>query len=278
MQNELSDISKQTVRDAAAELQNASQRESNLAQQLENSDAQTMDSKAVQAQQLKALAQNAENLAASVLNKAQTPIQRINQQELRKDVAAVSNALVNAARQAQSADPNASQKSLQEKTDQLVKEVQKAQQQLGAMNPNLNQLVDQNNFKEDKQRQAQLTEAQSSQSLMRDDQIRQTKDMSRRREQLANQLAKESENRDKELQQKNNERNKTLEALQKRTQDCRHRWIRKPEKLSKRCSEPTPQNNLLKLLRRSPTTPSNRSSGPNKPNVRTWTLLIRWPL
>jgi DNA repair exonuclease SbcCD ATPase subunit len=52
MQNELSDISKQTVRDAAAELQNASQRESNLAQQLENSDSQTMDSKAVQAQQL----------------------------------------------------------------------------------------------------------------------------------------------------------------------------------------------------------------------------------
>ncbi|MFN6401468.1 MAG: hypothetical protein ACK449_16380 [Planctomycetota bacterium] len=220
MQNELSDISKQTVRDAAAELQNASQRESNLAQQLENSDSQTMDSKAVQAQQLKALAQNAENLAASVLNKAQTPIQRINQQELRKDVAAVSNALLNAARQAQSADPNASQKSLQEKTDQLVKEVQKAQQQLGAMNPNLNQLVDQNNFKEDKQRQAQLTEAQSSQSLMRDDQIRQTKDMSRRREQLANQLAKESENRDKELQQKNNERNKTLEALQKKPEDA----------------------------------------------------------
>jgi hypothetical protein len=219
MKDELSDISKENVRDAAAELQNASQRESNLAQQLENSDTQTMDAKAVQAQQLKALAQNAESLAANFLNKAQTPIQRINQQELRKDVSQVTESLLAAARQAQSADPNASQKSIQEKTDQLMKEVQKAQQQLGAMNPNLNQLVDQNNFKEDKQRQAQLTEAQSSQSLMRDQQIRQAKDMATRREQVAGQLAKESENRDRELQQKNTERAKTMEALQKKPDD-----------------------------------------------------------
>lgn len=219
MQKELSEISKETVQDAAAELQNAAQREANLAQQLENSDTQTMDAKAVQSQQLKALAQNAENLAANVLNKAQTPIQRINQQELRKDVAAISESLLAAARQAQSADPNASQKSLQEKTDQLMKEVQKAQQQLGDLNPNLNQLVDQNNFKEDKQRQAQLTEAQSSQSLMRDHQIRQTKDMSRRREQVANQLAKEAENRNNELQKRTEERAKSMEALSKKPED-----------------------------------------------------------
>ena len=220
MQKELSDISKENVRDAAAELKNAAQKESNLGQQLENSDTQTMDAKSLQAQQLKTLAQNTETLAANVLNKAQTPIQRINQQELNKEVAAITNSLLSAARQAQNADPNASQKSLQEKTDQLAKEVQKAQQQLGAMNPNLNQLVDQNNFKEDAQRQKQLTEAQSSQSLMRDQQIRQTKDLARRREQVANQLTKESENRDRELQQKNTERAKAMEALQKKQDDA----------------------------------------------------------
>jgi hypothetical protein len=220
MQKELSDISKENVRDAAAELKNAAQKESNLGQQLENSDTQTMDAKSLQAQQLKTLAQNAETLAANVLNKAQTPIQRINQQELNKEVAAITNSLLSAARQAQNADSNASQKSLQEKTDQLAKEVQKAQQQLGAMNPNLNQLVDQNNFKEDAQRQKQLTEAQSSQSLMRDQQIRQTKDLARRREQVANQLTKESENRDRELQQKNTERAKAMEALQKKQDDA----------------------------------------------------------
>ncbi|MCY3004901.1 MAG: hypothetical protein NTV29_02870 [Planctomycetota bacterium] len=220
MQKELSEISKDNVSDAAAELRNAAQRESTLAQQLENSDVQTMDAKAVQAQQLKALAQNAESLAANVLNKAQTPIQRINQKELQKNVAAVSESLLAAARQAQGADPNASQKSLQEKTDQLMKEVQKAQQQLGEMNPNLNQLVDQSPFKEDKQRQAQLTEAQSTQSLMRDQQIRQTKDMARRREQVANQLGKETEARERELQQKNTERAKVMEALQKKPEDA----------------------------------------------------------
>ena len=220
MQKELSEISKDNVSDAAAELRNAAQREAALTQQLENSDSQSMDAKAVQAQQLKALAQNAESLAANVLNKAQTPIQRINQKELQKNVAAVTESLLAAARQAQGADPNASQKSLQEKTDQLMKEVQKAQQQLGEMNPNLNQLVDQNPFKEDKQRQAQLTEAQSTQSLMRDQQIRQTKDMARRREQVANQLGKEAEARDRELQQKNTERGKSLEALQKKPEDA----------------------------------------------------------
>jgi hypothetical protein len=220
MQKELSEISKDNVSEAAAELRNAAQREAALAQQLENSDAQSMDAKALQAQQLKALAQNAENLAANVLNKAQTPIQRINQKELQKNVAAVTESLLAAARQAQGADPNASQKSLQEKTDQLMKEVQKAQQQLGELNPNLNQLVDQNPFKEDKQRQAQLTEAQSTQSLMRDQQIRQTKDMARRREQVANQLGKEAEARDKEMQQKNTERGKSLEALQKKPEDA----------------------------------------------------------
>ena len=141
MQKELSEISKDNVSDAAAELRNAAQREAALTQQLENSDSQSMDAKAVQAQQLKALAQNAESLAANVLNKAQTPIQRINQKELQKNVAAVTESLLAAARQAQGADPNASQKSLQEKTDQLMKEVQKAQQQLGEMNPNLNQLI-----------------------------------------------------------------------------------------------------------------------------------------
>lgn len=220
MQQELSEISKDNISDAAAELRNAAQREAALAQQLENSDSQSMDAKAVQAQQLKALAQNAESLAANVLNKAQTPIQRINQKELQKNVAAVTESLLTAARQAQGADPNASQKSLQEKTDQLMKEVQKAQQQLGEMNPNLNQLVDQNPFKEDKQRQAQLTEAQSTQSLMRDQQIRQTKDMARRREQVANQLGKEAEARDRELQKKNAERAKSLEALQKKPEDA----------------------------------------------------------
>ena len=55
---------------------------------------------------------------------------------------------------------------------------------------------------------------------MRDQQIRQTKDMARRREQVANQLGKEAEARDRELQQKNTERGKSLEALQKKPEDA----------------------------------------------------------
>jgi len=220
MQKELSEISKDNASDASSQLQNAAKREEALSQQLENSDQQASDAKALQALQINNAAENAEQLANNLLNKALTPVNRINQPELRKNISAISDSLQNAARQAKGANSSETQKALNEKSEQLLQSIQKAQQQIDELQPRLNQLVVQNNFKEDKQRQAQLTEAQSAQSLMRDNLVRQTKDLARRREQQAQQAAKESENRNRELQQRSTERGKAMDALQKKPEDA----------------------------------------------------------
>jgi len=220
MQKELSEISQDNAKDASSQLQNAARREESLSQQLENSDQQASDAKALQAQQLNAIAENAEQLATNLLNKAVNPLTRINQPELKKNIGSISDALQTAARQAKGASNNETQQALKEKADQLVQSIQKAQQQIDELQPRLNQLVDQNNFKEDKQRQAQLTESQSAQSLMRDNLVRQTKDLARRREQQSQQAAKENENRNRELQQRSTERNKVMETLQKKPEDA----------------------------------------------------------
>ena len=219
MQKELSEISQDNTKDASSQLQNAARREESLSQQLENSDQQASDAKALQAQQLNAIAENAEQLATNLLNKAVNPLTRINQPELKKNISTISDALQTAARQAKGASNNETQQALKEKAEQLVQSIQKAQQQIDELQPRLNQLVDQNNFKEDKQRQAQLTESQSAQSLMRDNLVRQTKDLARRREQQSQQAAKENENRNRELQQRSDERNKVMESLQKKPED-----------------------------------------------------------
>jgi len=211
MQKELSEISQDNAKDASSQLQNAARREESLSQQLENSDQQASDAKALQAQQLNAIAENAEQLATNLLNKAVNPLTRINQPELKKNISTISDALQTAARQAKGASNNETQQALKEKAEQLVQSIQKAQQQIDELQPRLNQLVDQNNFKEDKQRQAQLTESQSAQSLMRDNLVRQTKDLARRREQQSQQAAKENENRNRELQQRSGERNKVAQ-------------------------------------------------------------------
>jgi hypothetical protein len=220
MQKELSEISQDNAKDASSQLQNAARREDSLSQQLENSDQQASDAKALQAQQLNVIAENAEQLATNLLNKAINPLTRINQPELKKNISSISDSLQAAARQAKGVSNNESQQALKEKTDQLVQSIQKAQQQIDELQPRLNQLVDQNNFKEDKQRQAQLTESQSAQSLMRDNLLRQTKDLARRREQQSQQATKENENRNRELQQRSSERNKVMEALQKKPEDA----------------------------------------------------------
>ncbi len=220
MQKELSEISQENARDASSQLQNAAKKEEALSQQLENSDQQASDAKALQALQINNIAENAEQLANNLLNKALTPVNRINQPELRKNISAISDSLQNAARQAKGANSSETQQALKDKSEQLIQSIQKAQQQIDELQPRLNQLVDQNNFKEDKQRQAQLTEAQSAQSLMRDNLVRQTKDLARRREQQAQQAAKESENRNRELQQRASERGKVMEALQKKPEDA----------------------------------------------------------
>ncbi len=220
MQKELSEISQENARDASSQLQNAAKKEEALSQQLENSDQQASDAKALQALQINNIAENAEQLANNLLNKALTPVNRINQPELRKNISAISDSLQNAARQAKGANSSETQQALKDKSEQLIQSIQKAQQQIDELQPRLNQLVDQNNFKEDKQRQAQLTEAQSAQSLMRDNLVRQTKDLARRREQQAQQAAKESENRNRELQQRASERGKVMESLQKKPEDA----------------------------------------------------------
>ncbi len=219
MQKELSEISKSNLADSISQLKNAANQEANLAQNLENSDAQAAESKEIQIQQLKALADSSDRLAADLMNKATQAINRMNQPETVRSLNSTAEGLRSAANKARNTDARATQESLNQKRDKLMESVQKAQKELGEAAPRIQQLVDQNAFKEDKQRQAQLTEMQSWQSLMRDDMVRRTKDQTREREQNADRLKKESEQREKELEQKNKERNQVVENANKQPEN-----------------------------------------------------------
>ena len=70
---------------------------------------------------------------------------------------------------------------------------------------------------------------------------------------------------------KHSKRNQTMRA-------CRLKWIKKPARFSKLCSEQTRLNNSPKPPRRSQTTLNRWSNGPNKPREPTSIHPIPWPL
>ncbi len=215
MQRELSQLSQENASDAVSQLRSAARQETDLTKQLENAGTARMQSKQQQVMHLKDLADTTERFAVSLLEKSAQGVQRLNLPETRKAIDLVARELQSAARSARQAEPETAQTQLDAKTQELLEAVDQAQQQLSEIEPKVSGRIEQSSSNDEKQRQGQLTEMQSWQSLMRDDLLRRAKDLSRDRQQQSDRLRQQAEERALEGDRKREERNQVLDAIKR---------------------------------------------------------------
>lgn len=213
MQRELSELSKQAAADAVAQLKNAANEEKSIAREIENADPNLKGSKERQSQQLRYLADETDRMAVGLLEKSSQVVQRMNLPETRKSIHQTIEDLRAAAREARNADSQQPASELDAKLQNLAKQVESAQKILDEVTPNVQNKIDQMTAKDDQQRQGQMTEMKSWQSLMRDDSMRRARDQARDLQQASDQARNQAEQKSKELQQKLEARHKIMDEL-----------------------------------------------------------------
>jgi hypothetical protein len=213
MQRELSQLSQQAANDTIAQLKNAANEERAIARDIENADMARKGAKELQTQKLRYLADATERMAVSLLEKSSQVVQRMNLPETRRSINQVMEDLKASAREARSSDPLQPSSELDAKLQNLLATIQQAQKKLGELTPTIESKMEQAISKDEQQRQGQLTEMKSWQSLMRDDSVRRAKDQARELQQSSEQTRKQAEQKNQELQQKLQARTRLMEEL-----------------------------------------------------------------
>jgi hypothetical protein len=213
MQRELSELSQDSVADATQQLKKAANDESAISKQLENSDLERRGAKEIEAQMLRHLGEATDRLAVSMLEKSAEVVKRLNLPETRKSINELSEDLKSAAREARNADPNQPEDELKDRLSKLFDQVEEAKKTLEALTPRLETKIESPSSKDDKQRQGQLTEMKSWQSLMRDDALRRVREQATRTQQLSDKAERDAEARRRDLQQRMQGRKKLIEEF-----------------------------------------------------------------
>ncbi len=213
MQRELSQLSQQAAADTIAQLKNAAKEESSIVRDLENADIARKGAKELQTQQLRRLGDETERMAASMLEKSSQVVQRMNLPETRKSLHQAMEDLRSSASEAKHSDPQQPAAELDKKFQKLLQSVDQAQKKLDELTPSVQGKIEQAAAKDEQQRQGQLTEMKSWQSLMRDDSVRRAKDQARELQQASDQAQKQAEQRNQVLQQKLQARQQVMDQL-----------------------------------------------------------------
>lgn len=213
MQRELSQLSQQAAADTIAQLKNAAKEESSIVRDLENADVARKGAKELQTQQLRRLGDEVDRMAASMLEKSSQVVQRMNLPETRKSIHQAMEDLRSSANQAKNSDAQQPAMELDRKFQKLMESVDQAQKKLDELTPAIQGKIEQAVAKDEQQRQGQLTEMKSWQSLMRDDSVRRAKDQARELQQASDQAQKQAEQRNQDLQQKLQARKQVMDQL-----------------------------------------------------------------
>lgn len=213
MQRELSQLSQQATADTIAQLQNAAKEEANIVRDLENADLARKGAKEIQTQTLRRLGDETERIAVSLLEKSSQVVQRMNLPETRKSIHQILEDLRSSANQAKNSDAQQPESELDRKFQKLMATVDQAQRKLDELTPAIQGKIEQSAAKDEQQRQGQLTEMKSWQSLMRDDLVRRAKDQARELQQASDHAQKQAAQRNQDLQQKRTTREQVMDQL-----------------------------------------------------------------
>jgi hypothetical protein len=213
MRRELSQLSQHAATDAVAQLKNAANEERSIASSIENADVARRGTKELQTQKLRYLADTTDRIAVSLLEKSSQVVQRMNLPETRRSIHEVIEALRASAQEARNTNSLQPASELEDRWRSLLAANEAAQQKLDALKPNIENKIEQAVSKNDQQREGQLTEMKSWQSLMRDDAMQRAKDQSRDLQQMSEGIRKHAEQKNQELQKTLQDRQKVMDEL-----------------------------------------------------------------
>ncbi|MFN9602127.1 MAG: hypothetical protein ACK6A7_01610, partial [Planctomycetota bacterium] len=213
MQRELSQLSQHAATDAVAQLKNAANEERSIASSIENADVARRGAKELQTQKLRYLADTTDRIAVSLLEKSAQVVQRMNLPETRRSIHEVIEALRVSAQEARNTNPLQPALELEDRWRSLLAANEAAQQKLDALKPNIQNKIEQAVSKNDQQREGQLTEMRSWQSLMRDDALQRAKDQSRDLQQMSEGIRKHAEQKNQELQKTLQDRQRVMDEF-----------------------------------------------------------------
>ncbi|MFN9437355.1 MAG: hypothetical protein ACK6DC_20760 [Planctomycetota bacterium] len=213
MQRELSQLSQHAATDAVAQLKNAANEERSIASSIENADVARRGAKELQTQKLRYLADTTDRIAVSLLEKSSQVVQRMNLPETRRSIHEVIEALRVSAQEARNTNSLQPALELEDRWRSLLAANEAAQQKLDALKPNIQNKIEQAVSKNDQQREGQLTEMRSWQSLMRDDALQRAKDQSRDLQQMSEGIRKHAEQKNQELQKTLQDRQRVMDEF-----------------------------------------------------------------
>jgi hypothetical protein len=213
MQHELSQLSQDSVADAIQQLKKSAEEENSITQQLENSDLERRGAKEMDAQMLRHLGDSIDRMAVSLLEKSAEVVKRLNLPETRKSINQMAEDLRSVARDARNASPDQPASEISNRLSDLLDQVEKAEEGLDSLIPRLESKIESPSSKDNKQRQGQLTEMKSWQSLMRDDSLRRIREQTNELQQASNKAQRDAEAREKDLQQRIQNRQKLVDEF-----------------------------------------------------------------
>ncbi len=219
MQAELSDISKSTLANAVAELKNAANKEKNLANQLENADIELNKQKQLSADQLRAAADQADRMAATLMLKGSYAAQRANSEAKLPPLESAAQELRNAANLARYLPAEAPVEEMRNVAENLVKKGEQAKQVAEQNKQTIEQAIEKLNAKDEPQRIGARDEMQRWQSQTREEVLNLARENAQRRRDRAQQAQQQAQGRHLELNDANQAREQARQNAERNPND-----------------------------------------------------------
>jgi len=193
MRSELSDISRATAQAVAMELRNSASMEKSLADRVENSDARLLGEKRWVLEDLKAIAEQSDRIAARLMNKAADVANRAGKPVESQSLDGTARELRNAASQAKPLTEQTPREGVQQSIAGLSNIVSESQGRVAAAEQAMQPWVDQARAKDEKRRQDDRNEMRNLQNQIREEVNKQAREMVQEAKQRLEKAKKRSE-------------------------------------------------------------------------------------
>jgi len=193
MQDELSEISKDTAQAVALDLRNAARDELSMAIQNENSDLELAGEKRLQIEKLRAVSEQAERFAARLLTKAANIASRTDKKAEATALEQSSRELGIAANSVKRLNEQSTRLEIEQSLQPLSEKIAQAQQQIQVTSQAIEPQIENRTAKDEQTRQALRNEMRNLQNQMREEINKQARDSAKESLQRFDQAKKRAE-------------------------------------------------------------------------------------
>lgn len=215
MQRELSDISKSAENSALQELQRAAAKEKELSLKLENQDLQLASQKARRIGELKAITDEADRLAKTLLEKGEQLTYRIpsagkSYEEIRKDIRRETESLRAAVQSARQLNAQSSSDDIESKTRELQQTFERGADAVAKLKEQAKELISQKVERDEQKRLNRVSEAGNAQNSIRNDVRAEANRLAKQWKDQLNRVDNDSKRLEKEIDRQQDQLQKTI--------------------------------------------------------------------